>query len=119
MDKKFPRQPDILGLLANAYFDIHNQQGYLHSIYKLHTLTPNKADIKLGLAGAYLANEFLALALQTFRQFISRWPTDDHTAEVRKTIAQLELGLQKILSEIGFSMETGFNFISTESCTKT
>jgi tetratricopeptide (TPR) repeat protein len=111
LDKKFPRQPDILGLLANAYLDIHDQQGYLHSIYKLHTLTPNKADVKLGLAGAYLANEFLALALQTFRQFISRWPNDEHVIDVRKTIAQLELGLQKILSEIGFSMETGFNFL--------
>jgi tetratricopeptide (TPR) repeat protein len=110
LDKKFPLQPNILGLLVNAYLDIHDQQGYLHSIYKLHTLTPNKAEIKLGLAGAYLTNEFLALALQTFRQFIRRWPNDERAIDVRKTIAQLELGLPKILSEIGFSMETGFNF---------
>ena len=110
LDKKFPRQPDILGLLANAYLDIQDQQGYLRSIYQLHTLTPNKADVKLGLAGGYLSNGYLALALQTFRQFFSRWPNDERAAEVRKTIIQLELGLPEVLAEIGFSVETGFNF---------
>ena len=70
LDKKFPHQPDILGLMMNAHLDTGNQHDYLHAVYNLHELTPNQAGVKLGLAGAYLSNGYLALALQTFRQFL-------------------------------------------------
>jgi len=39
--------------------------------YYLHNLTPNRAEVKLGLAVAYLNNGQMALALQTFRQFLN------------------------------------------------
>ena len=44
LDNSFPRQPDVLGLMANANLDMDNQHGYLHAIHKLHELTPNRAD---------------------------------------------------------------------------
>ncbi len=77
LDNKFPRQPDILDLTANAYLDTNNQHGYLHAIYKLHGITPHRADVQLGLAGAYLTIGYLALALQTFRQFMKHWSRDE------------------------------------------
>ncbi|MGA2489334.1 MAG: hypothetical protein ABSF99_03980 [Anaerolineales bacterium] len=49
LDDKFSHQPDVLGLMVNAYLDGGDQHGYLLSIYKLHALMPNKADIKAGL----------------------------------------------------------------------
>ena len=107
---KFPHQPDILGLTANAYLDTGNQHGYLHAIYKLHGIMPNRADVKLGLAGAYLTNGYLALALQTFRQFLKHWSHDERVSDVQKTIQQLEKGLEEILAELGDAPERGYEF---------
>jgi tetratricopeptide (TPR) repeat protein len=110
LDKRFPRQSDILGLMANAHLDTGNQHGYLHAMHRLHELNSNRADVKLGLAGAYLANGYLVLALQTFRQFLKRWSHDDRAADVRKTIEQLERGLEEILNDLGDSSEKGYEF---------
>ena len=110
LEIKFPRQPDILGLTANAYLDTGNQHGYLHAIYKLHEITPNRADVKLGLAGAYLTNGYLALALQTFRQFLKHWSHDERASDVKKTVQLLEKDSEKILTELGDTSEKGYEF---------
>lgn len=110
LDKSFPRQSDILGLMANANLEMDNQHGYLHAIHQLHELTPNRAEVKLGLAGAYLANGYPALALQTFRQFLKRWSHDERASDVEKTIPQLENVLRELLNNLGDSLETGFEF---------
>lgn len=110
LDRKFPRQTDVLGLMANTYIELGNQHGYLHALYQLHTLTPNRADIKLGLAGAYLTNGRVALALRTFRQFLKQWPHDERADDVQKTIPQLEQGLTETLSQLGLSLEDGLDF---------
>ncbi|MGE5374410.1 MAG: tetratricopeptide repeat protein, partial [Bacteroidota bacterium] len=110
LDRQFPRQPDVLGLIANANLEMGNGHGYLHAIYKLHELLPNRAEVKVGLAGAYLSNGYLALAIQTFSQFLKRWPNDERTTDIRKTIPELEKFLEEILAESGSSLETGFEF---------
>jgi tetratricopeptide (TPR) repeat protein len=61
-----------------------------------------------GLAGAYLANGRLALALKAFRRFVERWPDHQRAADVRKTIADLEPKLADIISEKGLVGEEGF-----------
>lgn len=108
LDRQFPRQPDVLGLMSNAYFDMGNGHGYLHAIYKLHELVANRAEVKIGLAGAFLSNGYLALAIQTFSQFLKRWPNDERAADIRKTIPKLEEVLGELLLESGNSLETGF-----------
>ena len=110
LNKSFPRQPDILGLMANANLDMDNQHGYLRAIHGLHELTPNRGEVKLGLAGAYLTNRYPALALQTFRQFLKGWPHDEHASDVKKTIPELETSLGEMLTSLGDSLETGFEF---------
>jgi tetratricopeptide (TPR) repeat protein len=110
LDNKFPRHPDVLGLMANAHLDTGNQHGYLHTIHRLHELTPNRADVKVGLAGAYLANGYLALALKTFRQFLKHWSHDDRASDVQKTVQQLEKGLGEILAELGDTSASGYEF---------
>ena len=108
--QKFPNQPDVLSSLTNAYHDLNDIRGYLHGIYKLHGLSPNKAEIKIGLAGGYLSNGYMALALQTFRQFVQRWPEHERAVNAQKTMAELEQALATVLSEHGFSMENDFDF---------
>jgi len=111
LNKKFPHQPDVLSLLANAYLDSGDKHGYLYTIYQLHDLTPNRAEIKLGLAGAYLTNGYPALALHTFRQFLKQWPRDSRTSDAQTIIPSLEEKLTEDLKQLDFSLETGFEFI--------
>jgi len=110
LDKKHPRNPDVLGLMANAHIDMQNQHGYLHAMRRLHDLTPNRAEVKLGLAGGYLSNGRLALALQTFQQFLKKWSNHERATEVQETVVKLETGLANILSQLGLSIENGFEF---------
>lgn len=112
LDKKFPRSPDVLGLMANARVDMHDQHGYLHAMRRLHELTPNRAEVKLGLAGGYLSDGRVALALQTFRQFLKKWSHHERAAEVQDTVAELETGLAKILDGLGLSLKNGLEFAS-------
>jgi len=119
LDDKFPRQPDVLGLMVNIHLDTNNQHGYLHTIYKLHEITPTKAEVKLGLAGAYLANGYPALALQTFRKFLKRWPQSEHVPDVIKTIHILEKELEKILTSLGDDTSAmGFEFAALHEETR-
>ena len=110
LDKKYPRSPDVLGLMGNAHIDMQNQHGYLHVMRKMHDLNPNRAEVKLGLAGGYLSNGRLALALQTFRQFLKKWSNHERAMDVQETVAKLETGLADILSQLGLSIETGLEF---------
>ena len=112
LDQKFPRQPDLLSLMANTCLDVGDKHGYLLAVQKLLDLTPNKAEVKLGLASAYLANGYLALALQTYRQYHKSWPNNEHAGEIQKTIQQLEKALTAYFSEIGFSLDTDLGFAS-------
>jgi tetratricopeptide (TPR) repeat protein len=110
LDRQFPRQPDVLGLMGNANLEMGNGHGYLHAIYKLHELLPNRAEVKVGLAGAYLSNGYLALAIQAFSQFLKRWPNDERASDIKKTIPELEKVLAELLLESGNSLETGLEF---------
>ena len=96
LDQKFPRQPDVLGLMANACLSMKNYPGQLHATYRLHNLTPNRAEVKFGLGGAYLVNGRFALALQTFRQFLKQWPRHERVADAQEALLELEQGLNEM-----------------------
>jgi len=110
LDKKFPRQPDVLGLMGNAYTDLQDLHGYFHTIFKLHSILPNRADVKLGLAGAYLTTGKLALALQTFRQFVKQWPRHEGATDAQKIIPELEQALAELLPEFHLTLENDLDF---------
>ena len=104
--------------MVNAYLDTNNQHGYLHTLYKVHEITPTRSEVKLGLAGTYLANGYPVLALQTFRQFLKHWPHDERAADVTKTIQVLEKELEKILTELGDTPEKDFEFAALHDETR-
>ncbi len=111
LDKRYPRQADVLGMMMNAYSDLEDMRGCLRTIYKLHKINPNRADVKLGLAEAYLADGRLALAFQTFREFSKKWPRDERINDVQKTLVRLEEGLTTILAEFDLTIEDGLDFV--------
>ena len=110
LDKKFPRQPDVIWLMCNAYTDLQDTHAYFHTMFKLHTILPNRADVKLGMAGVYLSTGRLALALQTFRQFVKQWPRHEEADDAQKIIPELEQALTELLPESGLTLENDLDF---------
>jgi tetratricopeptide (TPR) repeat protein len=110
LDEKFPRQADVLGLLANACVDSKDTPGYLEAMLKLHKLRPTSPDINLGLAGAYLNTGRMVLALQAFARFLDRWPGHPAADDARKTMQALQKGVENIIAELEMPEEEGFEF---------
>jgi len=110
LKRQFPNSADVLGLMSNAYYDLQDTHSYLWAMVQLHRLIPNRLEVNLGLAGAYLANGRLGLALQTFRNFLKKWPKYEDAEEIKKTIARLETALTEILAKLDFTLEDGLDF---------
>lgn len=110
LDKRYPNQVYVLEMLSDACIDLEDNRGYLRAIRRLHRLTPNRSQVKLTLANAYLVNTFPALALITFREFLRRWPQHEHADEARKTVEKLEEALPNLLKDAGLSFETDLDF---------
>ena len=110
LERHFPNSADVLGFMSNAYYDLHDIHSYLWTMYQLHRLIPNRLEVNLGLAGAYLANDRLGLALRTFRNFLKKWPKYEDAEEIKKTTATLETALIEILAKLDFTLENGLDF---------
>jgi len=90
-------------MMVNAYHDLKNDRGYLHTMIALHRLTPNRAEVKLGLAGGYLANSRPALAYRTFQEFLRKWPNHEQAAGVTKLLPDLDKVLTEALTDLNLS----------------
>jgi len=110
LKRKFPNSADVLGLMSDAYYDIQDIHSYLWTMYQLHRLIPNRLEANLGLAGAYLVNGRLGLALRAFRNFLKKWPRYEEAEEIKKTIARLETALSEILAKLDFTLDSGLDF---------
>ncbi len=103
LDRRFPNQEDALRGLANACYEIRDTQGYQYACEHLIKLAPDEPEIALGLAGAYMTNLRLTLALRAFRHFLERWPEHKRAADARKTLAELEPKVFDMLRQVGFT----------------
>jgi tetratricopeptide (TPR) repeat protein len=107
LDRRFPNSPDILGMLVNANYDLHDLLAYQNVCERLIRLIPDDPDVGLGLAGAYLMNAQPVLALRAFQRFVERFPDHPRVGKARKTIADLEDAVAKLLPDIGLSAADG------------
>lgn len=110
LDERYPNQVYVLGMIIEACSHLKDGRGFLSAARRLHRLTPNRPDVKLSLASAYLANMFPALALTTFREFLRRWPQHEEAANARKTVEALEAELPQMLAKAGLDFDADFDF---------
>jgi len=107
LDRRYPDNPDVLGMLVNVNYDLHDMQGYQNACERLIQLTPGDPDVSLGLAGAYLMNARPVLALRAFQRFVERFPEHPRAGEARKTVAELEHAVEQLLPQIGLAADDG------------
>ena len=112
LNKKYPNNPEILESMAFAYVDLKNNYSYLETMLQLNKLVSGNEHIKIGLAKAYLINGFQALALQTYRKIINRWPLSEYAKNSQKITRQLELFSAETASKLDFSLEPGLDFFA-------
>ena len=105
LNKRYPRQADVLSMMANAHLDLGDKRGYLNAMYRLHKITPNRGDIKFGLAGAYMSEGRFALAYQTFGEFLKKWKHHERTKDAEDALLMLKEGLDDILDTLGLDWE--------------
>ncbi len=110
LNERYPRQADVLGMKANAHLDLGDTHGYLHTMYRLHKIMPNRADIKFGLAGAYMTEGKLALAYETFSEFLKKWKHHKRTEDAKEALAMLEMELGSILEQLDLNLDNGLEF---------
>jgi tetratricopeptide (TPR) repeat protein len=92
--QRYPGEPEVWIRLFNTAADLKDDRALLMAARRLVRLRPRDPDIVLGLAGAHMSNIFPALALQTLRDFLARWPDHPKAADARKTIAEMESRMQ-------------------------
>lgn len=112
LNKRYPRHEDVLGMLANVYVDLGNKSGYLSAMYRLHKITPNRAVVKLGLAGAYMSTGKVALAYQTFNEYLKKWKHHEKVKDAEKAVGILKESLDDILSRFDLDFDKGLKFAS-------
>ena len=112
LNNKFPKNPKVLELMAYAYSDLKNTFNFLDTMLQLNDLVKNDEYYLLGLAEAYLANDFRSLALQTYRQLHLQWPYSKKTSSVQEIIQKLEMDISESSSKLTFSLEPGLVFFS-------
>lgn len=110
LQRNFPNSADVSGLMSNAYYDLRDMHGYLWAMYQLHRLAPNRMEVNLGLAGAYLGNGRIGLALRAFRNFLKKWPKHEEAGKIKQTITGLETALAGILAKLDFTLDSGLDF---------
>jgi len=90
LDQAYPNNPDVLENLVNAYYDLDDLHHYEHALRRLSILEPNDPGIAFSLGGAFLVNQHYALALRAFKEYLRRWPRDEHAGQVSAEVVKLE-----------------------------
>src|SRR5215212_524576 len=84
LDRRYPRQPDLLYQLLNVCYDLKDMKGYRSAAERLSRVVNDDPELDMGLAGAYMANVQLVKALRAFRRFVTRWPDHPRAPKARK-----------------------------------
>lgn len=105
LDGVYPNQPDVLGNLLNAYYDLHDMRGYEYAARRLVKLDPRNPDLVLASGSAFMKNLRPILALRAFQDFLRRWTDDPRVGEARQNISQLERIIREQIQETGLPDE--------------
>jgi len=105
LDVKYPDRIEILASRAMCYFHLGDGVEYLEASLKLSRMLPNRPEVLLSLAQAYLMNERLALARRAYLQLLERWPEGEDAEHAREMLRILEPELGRMLALINLPGE--------------
>ena len=69
LDRRYPDQPDVLGMMLEAFYEIKEMHSYQTVCERLVKIDFNDPDLLLSLAGAYMINLYPMHAQITFEDY--------------------------------------------------
>ncbi|BAZ08302.1 hypothetical protein NIES4071_01070 [Calothrix sp. NIES-4071] len=103
----YPQNLDVLLNLINACYEVKDIPGYTRACEMLLAVQPNNADIAYGLAGGYLLTQHFLLALQAFRDALSKFPNHERADYATLKISELEAKTEKIVADFNLLENQG------------
>lgn len=103
LSNRYPRNIEVWSDLLDAYYNLGDTRSFQWACEQLVGLAPNDPDYLTALAGAYLANDYPALALRTFRDYVRKHPNHEGAQEAREMLPLLEATIVELLSYLDLS----------------
>jgi tetratricopeptide (TPR) repeat protein len=98
--RRYPNRPELLTELALVAHELGETGEVLRYTQQLAKAQPNDPGTILTLANAYMVNIYPAMAIQTYRRFLARYPNDKDADEARKNLALLESHIDQIFGDL-------------------
>ncbi len=108
LHRQFPSNVVALRALVEACQAANYRAHYLRYSRKLYALQPEDGDVVLGLAEAYLKNEYPFAGFHYLQTFLQNFPEHARAADVRQSIDEIESGLTDLLPAFGETGAAGF-----------
>ncbi len=105
LNGRFPRRADVLRLLASVCGEQSDVTGSMTACRQLVELVPDDGDIWLALAVSYMMHPFPMLALQTFEEFLRRFPDHEDAAKTRRDVMKLRPEIADVFAQSGLTPE--------------
>jgi Flp pilus assembly protein TadD len=107
----YPRRPEILSLLASAYFESGDQWSYQATCERLTVAAPNELQVWLALGTAALNNNQPAAAHRALTEAAVRWANDPEVQLALELLAPLDAFLAEECRTRGFDVESDFRIL--------
>jgi predicted Zn-dependent protease len=98
--QRAPNHPAVLENLSHVYFELKEWHAYLEIAERLRERTPERADLYLSLASAYVRAGLLFSASRTLQDFLARFPRSEHVARARDDLARIRKLCGDLLADL-------------------
>jgi tetratricopeptide (TPR) repeat protein len=108
LHRRYPTRTEPLRLLLDVTQQSGDRVTYDEVIARLLQITPDDPDIMLAQAGNTLSQGQVALALERFQRFLTRWPKHEEAQEARRLLVVLKEELAKTMDAAGLHQANRF-----------
>jgi Flp pilus assembly protein TadD len=93
--QRTPHRVDVFETMQYVALEVNDAKAMLNASLRLTELQPNEPLQHYNLIGAYQANIFVALIVQTGERFLERWPDFEAPNDLPKLVKELKKNLKK------------------------
>lgn len=112
LDRRYPNRPEILELRIQALSRSGQTTEEIEVAERYAQLLAHDPDPQLFLADLYVVTGRPALAYQTFRAFLSRWPDHEESTRARDTVEDmLDPIVRQMWTDQGLEEEEGLELV--------
>jgi tetratricopeptide (TPR) repeat protein len=113
LHRKYPKHTEPLLFMMDAASESRDAIAFEDALDRLLEIAPDVPEYVLTQAKITAANDYAALALKQFKQFLERWPTHKEAPKVREIVPLIESDLAEMLDKAGIHHPDRFELAAT------